>query len=129
MPPQNRANRLVERLSSDAPVTRTTDLDNSKIKAALLADAKVITKAGEELRTQSKEVKDTVTIQHLSLMEGAASEKRAAEARQVNTSIKDADMAVEMVNFTRMQIAQLQGTAVMAQGIKSSPQGALALLR
>ena len=42
--------------------------------------------------------------------------------------IKDLDVASEMVNFTKTQILQQAGTAILAQA-NSAPQGILALLR
>jgi flagellin len=47
----------------------------------------------------------------------------AAESR-----IRDVDMAEEMVNFTKTQILQQAGTAILAQA-NQAPQGVLALLR
>jgi flagellin len=42
--------------------------------------------------------------------------------------IKDVDMAAEMVNYTKLQILQQSGTAMLAQA-NQSPQGVLSLLR
>jgi flagellin len=42
--------------------------------------------------------------------------------------IKDVDMASEMVNFTKLQILQQAGTAMLAQA-NQAPQGVLSLLR
>jgi len=42
--------------------------------------------------------------------------------------IRDVDMAQEMVNFTKLQILQQAGTAMLAQA-NQSPQGVLSLLR
>ena len=42
--------------------------------------------------------------------------------------IRDADMASEMVSFTRHQIMLQAGTAMLAQA-NSAPQGVLSLLR
>ena len=42
--------------------------------------------------------------------------------------IRDVDMASEMVNFTKFQILQQAGTAMLAQA-NSAPQGVLSLLR
>jgi len=47
----------------------------------------------------------------------------AAESR-----IRDVDMAQEMVNFSKLQILQQAGTAMLAQA-NQSPQGVLSLLR
>ena len=47
----------------------------------------------------------------------------AAESR-----IRDVDMASEMVNFSKLQILQQAGTAMLAQANQSS-QGVLSLLR
>jgi flagellin len=47
----------------------------------------------------------------------------AAESR-----IRDADMALEMVSFTKAQILQQSGTAMLAQA-NQSPQSVLSLLR
>jgi flagellin len=47
----------------------------------------------------------------------------AAESR-----IRDVDMAKEMVNFSKLQILQQAGTAMLAQANQSS-QGVLSLLR
>ncbi len=44
------------------------------------------------------------------------------------STIKDVDMASEMVNFTKLQILQQAGTAMLAQA-NSSPQSVLSLLR
>jgi flagellin len=44
------------------------------------------------------------------------------------SSIKDVDMASEMVNFTKLQILQQAGTAMLAQA-NSAPQTVLSLLR
>ena len=48
---------------------------------------------------------------------------QAAESR-----IRDVDMAKEMVNFTKLNILQQAGTAMLAQANQSS-QGVLSLLR
>ena len=42
--------------------------------------------------------------------------------------IRDADMAAEMVNFTKLQILQQAGTSMLAQA-NQGPQGVLSLLR
>jgi flagellin len=42
--------------------------------------------------------------------------------------IKDVDMAAEMVNYTKLQILQQSGTAMLAQA-NQSPQGVLSLLQ
>jgi flagellin len=55
---------------------------------------------------------------------GVASENLNASASR----IKDLDVAAEMVNFTKTQILQQAGTAILAQA-NSAPQGVLALLR
>ena len=47
----------------------------------------------------------------------------AAESR-----IRDVDMALEMVNFSKLQILQQAGTSMLAQA-NQSPQGVLSLLR
>jgi flagellin len=44
------------------------------------------------------------------------------------STIKDVDMASEMVNFTKLQILQQAGTAMLAQA-NSAPQSVLTLLR
>ncbi|HZQ82096.1 MAG TPA: flagellin [Gaiellaceae bacterium] len=44
-----------------------------------------------------------------------------------DSSIKDVDMASEMVNFTKLQILQQAGTAMLAQA-NSTPQAVLSLL-
>ncbi len=48
---------------------------------------------------------------------------QASESR-----IRDVDMAAEMVNFTKLQILQQAGTAMLAQA-NQSPQGVLRLLQ
>jgi len=45
-----------------------------------------------------------------------------------NSQIKDVDMASEMVNFTKLQVLQQAGTAMLAQA-NQSPQSVLSLLR
>ena len=45
-----------------------------------------------------------------------------------NSTIKDVDMASEMVNFTKLQILQQAGTSMLAQA-NSAPQSVLSLLR
>jgi hypothetical protein len=45
-----------------------------------------------------------------------------------NSQIKDVDMASEMVNFTKLQVLQQVGTAMLAQA-NQSPQSVLSLLR
>ncbi|MEA2480467.1 MAG: flagellin, partial [Thermoleophilaceae bacterium] len=42
--------------------------------------------------------------------------------------IRDADMASEMVNFTKLQILQQAGTSMLSQA-NQAPQGVLSLLR
>ena len=44
------------------------------------------------------------------------------------SSIRDADMALEMVNFTRSQILMQAGTAMIAQA-NQAPQSILQMLR
>ena len=44
------------------------------------------------------------------------------------SSIKDVDMAAEMVNFTKLQVLQQAGMSVLAQANQSS-QSVLTLLR
>jgi flagellin len=53
----------------------------------------------------------------------AAENLQAAESR-----IRDTDMAEEMVSFTRHQILQQAGTAMLAQA-NQAPQSVLSLLR
>ncbi len=60
------------------------------------------------------------TINNLSV---AAENLTASESR-----IRDADMAQEMVAFTKLQILQQSGTAMLAQA-NTAPQGVLQLLR
>jgi flagellin len=60
------------------------------------------------------------SIRNLSV---AAENLSAAEAR-----IRDTDMAEEMVKFTRHQILQQAGTAMLAQA-NQAPQSVLSLLR
>jgi flagellin len=60
------------------------------------------------------------TINNLSTLQ---ENTQAAESR-----IKDVDMAKEMVNFTKLNILQQAGTAMLAQANQSS-QGVLSLLR
>jgi len=60
------------------------------------------------------------TIANLSV---AAENLAASESR-----IRDTDMALEMVSFTRAQILSQAGTAMLAQA-NSAPQGVLQLLR
>ncbi|MGE5544094.1 MAG: flagellin [Bacillota bacterium] len=60
------------------------------------------------------------TINNLSV---AAENLAASESR-----IRDADMALEMVNFTKLQILQQSGTAMLAQA-NTAPQAVLSLLR
>jgi len=45
-----------------------------------------------------------------------------------NSRVKDVDMAAEMVNFTKLQVLQQAGTAMLAQA-NQAPQGVLSLLR
>jgi len=63
-------------------------------------------------------------LQHTVASVGVASENlNASESR-----IKDLDVAAEMVNFTKTQILQQAGTAILAQA-NSAPQNILTLLR
>jgi flagellin len=63
-------------------------------------------------------------LQHTVASVGVASENLNASASR----IKDLDVASEMVNFTKTQILQQAGTAILAQA-NSAPQGVLTLLR
>ncbi len=63
-------------------------------------------------------------LEHTIANLGVASENlQAAESR-----IRDVDMAEEMVTFTRLQILQQAGTAMLAQA-NAAPQGVLQLFR
>ena len=63
-------------------------------------------------------------LEHTIASIGVASENlNASQSR-----IKDLDVASEMVNFTKTQILQQAGTAILAQA-NSAPQGILSLLR
>lgn len=63
-------------------------------------------------------------LEHTIANVGVASENLAAS----ESRIRDLDMAAEMVSFTRSQILQQAGTAILAQANQSS-QGVLSLLR
>jgi flagellin len=63
-------------------------------------------------------------LEHTIANLGVASENLAAS----ESRIRDVDMAAEMVNFTRAQILQQAGTAILAQA-NVAPQGVLSLLR
>ena len=54
--------------------------------------------------------------------------RRKIPDRSVSVWIKDLDVASEMVNFTKTQILQQAGTAILAQA-NQAPQGILSLLK
>lgn len=95
------------------------DLDNSASAAITTIDTAI-----GEVSTQRAELGATQnrlesTIKNLSV---AVENLSAAESR-----IRDTDMAQEMVTFTRNQILQQAGTAMLAQA-NSAPQSVLSLL-
>jgi flagellin len=63
-------------------------------------------------------------LEHVVSNLGVASENMAAS----ESRIRDLDVAAEMVNFTKLQILQQAGTAILAQA-NQAPQSVLALLR
>ncbi len=63
-------------------------------------------------------------LEHTIANLGVAAENLAAS----ESRIRDVDMAAEMVSFTRSQILQQAGTAILAQA-NQTPQSVLALLR
>jgi flagellin len=63
-------------------------------------------------------------LEHTVASLGVASENLAAS----ESRIRDLDVAAEMVNFTKTQILQQAGTAILAQA-NSAPQNILTLLR
>jgi len=64
------------------------------------------------------------TLEHIVNSLGVAAENMAAS----ESRIRDLDVASEMVNFTKLQILQQAGTAVLAQA-NQAPQTVLQLLR
>jgi flagellin len=63
-------------------------------------------------------------LEHTIASLGVAAENLAAS----ESRIRDLDVAAEMVNFTKLQILQQAGTAILAQA-NQAPQSVLALLR
>ena len=63
-------------------------------------------------------------LEHTIASLGVASENMSAS----ESRIKDLDVAAEMVKFTKTQILQQAGTAILAQA-NSAPQNVLTLLR
>ena len=83
-------------------------------------DAAIATVSSERASLGAVQNRFEHTISNLSV---AAENLAASESR-----IRDTDMALEMVSFTRAQILSQAGTAMLAQA-NSAPQGVLQLLR
>jgi len=83
-------------------------------------DTAITTVSNERAKLGAIQNRFEHTISNLSV---AAENLAASESR-----IRDTDMALEMVSFTRAQILTQAGTAMLAQA-NSAPQGVLQLLR
>jgi flagellin len=99
-------------------------LDFSSLTGASAAltsiDAAITTVSNQRANLGAVQNRFEHTIANLSV---AAENLAASESR-----IRDTDMAQEMVSFTRAQILQQAGTAMLAQA-NAAPQGVLQLLR
>ncbi len=98
-----------------APATAAADA-RTAIEAIDSAIAQVSTRRGELGATQNR-LESTINNLQVTTENLAASESR----------IRDTDMATEMVNFTKNQILQQAGTAMLGQA-NSVPQSVLRLL-
>ncbi len=118
----------VENLSLGAFTTSALNVDNLDVTTANGATASIeaIDKALEELNRRRGEIgsfmKNVLEVNIRSL--GVAKESMAA----TESSIRDIDVAEEMTYYTKMQILQQSGLAVLAQA-NSAPQAVLSLLQ
>lgn len=120
------------------PVMFTTSLGLSGVPGKSLADLDVTTQAGaqEAMRIIDDAINHVAQIrgrlgsfqkdflQSTVRSLGIATENLASSESQ----IRDADMASEMTNYTRLQVLQQSGIAMLAQA-NQSPQNILQLLR
>ena len=101
---------------------KTTALDTS---AALVTDISTVDTAIAAVSTQRAAFGAAQNaLEHTVASLGVASENMSA----AQSRIRDLDVASEMVTFTKTQILQQAGTAILAQA-NSAPQNILTLLR
>jgi flagellin len=114
-------------LQVGADATETQDVVTTKLDtaAAKVTDLSTIDAVIADVSTQRAAFGAAQNaLEHTVASLGVASENMsAAESR-----IRDLDVASEMVNFTKTQILQQAGTAILAQA-NSAPQNILTLLR
>ena len=107
---------------TDVAGTGVVKVDNKTeaLNAITKVDAAIEKVSGERANLGAVQNRLEHTVKNL----GVASENLAAS----ESRIRDADMAKEMMSFTRSQILSQAGTAMLAQANQSS-QGVLSLLR
>ena len=120
--------------------------DVDQFASAAFSDSRIHRKSPQRLRLDSSQnaVDATLVDNALASVSTLQGQLGAAQNRfqstianlQVTTEnlsasesrIRDTDMAAEMVNFTKLQILQQAGTAILAQA-NQAPQTVLSLLR
>jgi flagellin len=116
---------FVLQVGADATETQTITTKALDTSAAKVTDLSTIDAVIADVSTQRAAFGAAQNaLEHTVASLGVASENMsAAESR-----IRDLDVASEMVNFTKTQILQQAGTAILAQA-NSAPQNILTLLR
>ncbi|MBX3096795.1 MAG: hypothetical protein KF812_08030 [Fimbriimonadaceae bacterium] len=100
----------------------TVDITGNSVSAALDAIDQAIGTIGNTRANIGSFMRNTLESNVRSL--GVAKESLAA----TESSIRDVDVAAEMTNFTKLQILQQSGLAMLAQA-NQAPQAVLSLLR
>ncbi|MBL8041250.1 MAG: flagellin, partial [Chthonomonas sp.] len=108
--------------SSQLGVSALDITTSSGVSSALSALDTAIATVGVQRGNIGNFVRNTLEASYRSL--GVAKENLSA----ANSSIQDADMSEEMTNFTKLQILQQSGLAMLSQA-NSSSQAVLSLLR
>jgi flagellin len=112
-------------VGADAGQTLTVTFGDVNVAAAVVTDIATVDTAIASISTLrgsfgAVQNRLEYTVASLSV---AAENMAASESR-----IRDLDVAAEMVNFTKLQILQQAGTAILAQA-NAAPQNVLSLLR
>jgi flagellin len=112
-------------VGADAGQTLTVTFGDVDVSAAVVTDISTVDTAIASISTLrgsfgAVQNRLEYTVASLSV---AAENMAASESR-----IRDLDVAAEMVNFTKLQILQQAGTAILAQA-NAAPQNVLSLLR
>ena len=119
------AGQVISITVSDLIGTGTDQIDNALFTFGTTADIALIDTAIENVSSRRANFGAVQNRLEYSATNLAIYEENLADSL---SRVKDVDMAAEMVTFTKLQILQQSGTAMLAQA-NQAPQGVLSLLR